>query len=659
MKEIKSLTPFKHMCMSIGNLPSSYIDSMSYYETLLWLIKFLQNEVIPTVNENGKAVEELQELFIQLKNYVDNYLTKENLQPMIDDKLDEFAEDGTLEQIIAKYINNTMIRCYANVSQLKQSNLSALMKARTLGYYDSNDEGGALYLITNTKDSNGHYEDLDNGKYAKLIIENDTINVKQLGAKGDGTTDDTDVFDLVSSIGVKNIIIPNSTYLIEALSITNNLIINGCNSTINCKLETQRLCSIGNNCTIKNLNINCLNINREWNYIDLSTKSNILLEKCSFNGFRQVAEHPNCWALYIRDSKNIKVTQCSFDNNNFQDILIDINSENIILEDLIGSDLKIDIEPYQKGYIKNVTIKNTKMTKLWILENNIQSTSCQNVNLINCEIRDFHYKGGNVIVSNCLITNYIGDILNQYMYAGCLKFVNSACFSNNLIDDPYIDSLSNGNNSKWKIFYTSSSYTNLITTVKDNDGIFTVLNQNNTNGANAQISKDITVKPNSSYYLTAFIKNKYPASGVNYPSHNIQIRFYVAGTEITSARAIISVARNVNNTTTPLVEQSLIFNTPSNCDSIKLIFKNGGAESSQSTYIKSVGLYEIYNNVDGYNCEILPFENRTKRIFNSSEKPSSGYNYYNIGDILYYENPSEHVGSVCTSSGYNGTWRDF
>ena len=42
MNEPIKLPPFKHLCMTIGNLPSSYVDSMSYYECLLWLINYLQ-----------------------------------------------------------------------------------------------------------------------------------------------------------------------------------------------------------------------------------------------------------------------------------------------------------------------------------------------------------------------------------------------------------------------------------------------------------------------------------------------------------------------------------------------------------------------------------------------------------------------------------------
>ena len=58
MKQLETLK-FKHFCMTIGNLPSSYVESLSYYECLMWLCKYLQDTVIPTVNNNSEAVTEL------------------------------------------------------------------------------------------------------------------------------------------------------------------------------------------------------------------------------------------------------------------------------------------------------------------------------------------------------------------------------------------------------------------------------------------------------------------------------------------------------------------------------------------------------------------------------------------------------------------------
>lgn len=85
-------------------IPLAFDESMSYYETLCGLLHYLKNVVIPTVNNNADAVSELQNLYIELKSYVDDYFTNLDVQEEINNKLDAMVEDGTLETIINQEI---------------------------------------------------------------------------------------------------------------------------------------------------------------------------------------------------------------------------------------------------------------------------------------------------------------------------------------------------------------------------------------------------------------------------------------------------------------------------------------------------------------------------------------------------------------------------
>ena len=102
--DVKTLQPFKRFIMSIGAIPTSYLESMSYAELLMWFCNYLQNTVIPTVNNNAEAVEELQNLFVELKQYVDDYFSDLNLQTEVNNKLDAMVLDGTLAEIINQEI---------------------------------------------------------------------------------------------------------------------------------------------------------------------------------------------------------------------------------------------------------------------------------------------------------------------------------------------------------------------------------------------------------------------------------------------------------------------------------------------------------------------------------------------------------------------------
>lgn len=106
MKTIDTIdtSPFKKLVMTIGELPTTFIESMSYYEALAWLVDYIKNTVIPAVNNNAEATEELQKLFVELKEFVDNYFDNLDVQEEINNKLDAMAESGQLAEIINQEI---------------------------------------------------------------------------------------------------------------------------------------------------------------------------------------------------------------------------------------------------------------------------------------------------------------------------------------------------------------------------------------------------------------------------------------------------------------------------------------------------------------------------------------------------------------------------
>lgn len=171
-------------------IPLAFDESMSYYETLCGLLSYLKDTVIPTVNNNADAIIELQNLMEELQNYVNNYFNNLDVQEEINNKLDVMAQDGTLENLISKYVNNNVKRIFNTVVDMKKSNLLPNIKIQTIGYYSINDGGGADYYISNEEPNDQYYETLDNGNFAILILDNN-INIAQFGAKGDGINDDT------------------------------------------------------------------------------------------------------------------------------------------------------------------------------------------------------------------------------------------------------------------------------------------------------------------------------------------------------------------------------------------------------------------------------------------------------------------------------------
>ena len=207
LKTIKTvdLSPFKCMVMTIGELPSSFVESMTYYEALAWLDNYIEKTLIPTINNNAEAVQELQALYIELHDYVENYFDNLDVQEEINNKLDAMAEAGTLQEIITSYIQANVAWTFDTVADMKLSeNLIAGSYAQTLGFRSVNDGGEGLYKITDSGTAN-EKDIIAVGDLKAHLVYTKTLKPETFGAYGDGVHDDSGVIqyclDLIQTGG--------------------------------------------------------------------------------------------------------------------------------------------------------------------------------------------------------------------------------------------------------------------------------------------------------------------------------------------------------------------------------------------------------------------------------------------------------------------------
>ena len=318
MKDLKFISPFKKLCITIGNLPTAYIESMSYYEGLTFLVNYLANNVIPAVNNNSEVVKELQDQFVILKNYVDNYFENLDVQEEINNKLDEMADNGELTDIIAQYLGLAGILVYSSVADMKAAeNLVEGSKCETYGYYSINDGGAAKYNIRKVLNTDVIDESFiialnDDTLIAELIIENDEVNIKQLGAYGDNSNNDTNYFKLFSNSNVKTLLIPAGTYKInDIIDLENkNLIGNGFVTIDIFGITTSREHTIQASEIVNIKNINFKQTIAGTNIIGFFGAHDSIIENCSFK-----VDSVKCngyFDLYTNNN-NIKVKNCKFD----------------------------------------------------------------------------------------------------------------------------------------------------------------------------------------------------------------------------------------------------------------------------------------------------------------------------------------------------------
>lgn len=208
-------------------------DALTDYALICKVVEYLntvitsQNEVVAELGRFETDItndfDRLEGLFNDLHSFVDNYFDNLDVQEEINNKLEQMTEDGTLQEIVADYLNSRALFGFDTVADMQAAaNLIDGSFAYTMGYYAINDCGNATYKITGTEPS-GYYETLNSGLYAELLVD-DTMCAKQFGAKGDGLTDDTTKLNACLTCGAKDIVIDSGTYLISgSLSVTSNV----------------------------------------------------------------------------------------------------------------------------------------------------------------------------------------------------------------------------------------------------------------------------------------------------------------------------------------------------------------------------------------------------------------------------------------------------
>ena len=140
-----TIDKFAHI---IGVIPSSYKYALTYEEQIFAIGDYLEKVVFPAINENAEALAELQGLFLQLKDYVDNYFDNLDVQEEINNKLDDMAQHGELQEIIAQYLEVASLLCYNTKADLKSAeNLIDGSFTKTFGNLLYNDGLGNLYKI--------------------------------------------------------------------------------------------------------------------------------------------------------------------------------------------------------------------------------------------------------------------------------------------------------------------------------------------------------------------------------------------------------------------------------------------------------------------------------------------------------------------------------
>lgn len=378
MKTIETISnaPFRHLISTIGELPTSFTESMSYYEMLAWLCDFIEKKVVPVVDTNAEAL-------IELRDYVEHYFDNLDVQEEINNKLDAMAESGELEEIIASYINASSILAFDTVAlMVSAENLVDGCFVETYGFYTKGDGGGAKYKIrevlnTDTVDNITLIALNDENLVAELILQ-ETMNVRQFGATGDGETDDTaHIQKALDTVG--NVTVPDGLYMVNALT--------------NIMMNTNNTLKLSENATLKAIT----NSSNVYAVIKIDNVDNVKIEGGTIAGEREThtgetGEWGHCisiingsqnviiknirlidaWGdgIYVADAKDVHTENVYVNNarrNGYSIIdAVNFRSLNDTIENVHGTNPQsgVDIEPnHEDEKLQNIVFEGTTIKR--------------------------------------------------------------------------------------------------------------------------------------------------------------------------------------------------------------------------------------------------------------------------------------------------------
>lgn len=348
----------------------------------------LQNYKINKVIEDIESCKDYFEKELKLEtigNNNDFYCVYKNYLVRIDGEEQKILSIDKLE--INTYAT------YASIYEMKKDvNLTENLYVKTLGYYSENIGGSAYYKIISSNSINldeKKYISLDNGLCAMLYPINEKIDLKQIGAYGDGINDETEILNYAFS-NLDSIYIPKGKYIAKnKIKINKEINITGSGNAEIIADFTDSFIEFDKN--VKDVNIESIifdgiNNREKRKFLNLYGE-NISVKNCTFNNASM--------CIYLNGVNNYNLEDNKFYNSLFG-ISSEYNSEN---GKITGNEICNNV---RTGIDLISNIDNVEISKNNIYDNGGTGIECNGGVFTNFSVKE-----------NYIANNGYGDNLND------------------------------------------------------------------------------------------------------------------------------------------------------------------------------------------------------------------------------------------------------
>ena len=302
--------------------------------------------------------------------------------------------DGEEQKILS--IDKLEINTYATYASIyemkKDVNLTENLYVKTLGYYSENIGGSAYYKIISSNSINldeKKYISLDNGLCAMIYPINEKIDLKQIGAYGDGINDETEILNYAFS-NLDSIYIPKGKYIAKnKIKINKGINIIGSGNAEIIADFTDSFIEFDKN--VKDVNIESIifdgiNNREKRKFLNLYGE-NISVKNCTFNNASM--------CIYLNGVNNYNLEDNKFYNSLFG-ISSEYNSEN---GKITGNEICNNV---RTGIDLISNIDNVEISKNNIYDNGGTGIECNGGVFTNFSVKE-----------NYIANNGYGDNLND------------------------------------------------------------------------------------------------------------------------------------------------------------------------------------------------------------------------------------------------------
>lgn len=211
-------------------LPLAFDESMSYYECLCALLEYLNDTIVPDINNVNAGLAELQTFYEELQSYVNNYFDNLDVQEEINNKLDDMVSSGELTNLIRTYLDPYIYAQNTKINEI-ETKVNSVASGSPLVASSTSEMTDTTRTYVNTTDGKWYYYDGDSweigGTYQSTAIADGSITYDKLDSNLKNTVTDYSYTDnQILNLGIRELYIKsssnNSTWVIHNIRKDNN-----------------------------------------------------------------------------------------------------------------------------------------------------------------------------------------------------------------------------------------------------------------------------------------------------------------------------------------------------------------------------------------------------------------------------------------------------